>query len=80
MKLFVIIVLVSGCTPLIKQVRAIQPSQATDTPAVWVEVITDRDVLNGIYRCVDDGHYPTCRKAFLTDEPVQHPSAITVSH
>lgn len=58
--------LASACAPVIHGVHAIQPSQAVDTPAVWVEIKTDDEKLNGIYRCVDDGKTPPmCKRAGL---------------
>ncbi len=55
--------LATACAPITKQSHALQPSQAVDTPAVWVEIVTDDDRANGVYRCVDDGKRPVCRKA-----------------
>jgi len=66
--LLFLFLLASSCTPFItKNVQAIQPSQAVDTPAVWVEVTTNDESTNGIYRCTDDGkQVPTCKKAAMT--------------
>jgi 2-phospho-L-lactate guanylyltransferase (CobY/MobA/RfbA family) len=56
----------AGCLPVVHSVHAIQPSQAVDTPAVWVEIKTDDEKMNGIYRCSDnDKEPPVCRKATL---------------
>lgn len=58
--------LLAGCTH-IKGVVAIQPSNAVDTPKVWVHIITDDASVSGVYRCTDEGSEkgPICKKAAL---------------
>lgn len=56
----------AGCAHVTKSVVAIQPPNAVDTPKVWVNIITDDDTLNGVYRCSDEGGQPVCKKAILT--------------
>jgi len=63
--LSLLFVFASACAPIVKQSHALQPSQAVDTPAVWVEVITDDPKANGIYRCVDSAQQPVCRRAAM---------------
>lgn len=64
--LLISLLLTSACAPVIHGVHAIQPSQTVDTPAVWVEIKTDDEKLNGVYRCVDDGKMqPVCKRAGL---------------
>lgn len=55
----------SCAPPLTLGARAIQPSQAVDTPAVWVWIESEDRQENGVYRCVDDGGKPVCRRAAL---------------
>lgn len=55
----------SSCT-LVREVHAIQPSYAVDTPNVWVAITTNKEKLNGVYRCSDGGMgTPVCRRAAL---------------
>jgi hypothetical protein len=62
--LFILLLTTSACT-IIKQTRAIQPAIATDSSTIWVEIVTNKDRVNGVYRCVDDGRQPACIKAVL---------------
>lgn len=65
-KFLFLLLLASACVPVVNGVRAIQPSQAVDTPSVWVEIKTDDDKMNGVYRCTDNSKDPpVCRKAQL---------------
>ena len=55
----------SGCATTVKGARALQPSQAVDTPDAWIYLQTDDPRRDGVYRCYDNGHKPVCAKAMI---------------
>lgn len=65
-RILALTILLAACAPVTKSTHAIQPGLTSDAPSVWVEIVTDDDKANGVYRCVDDGKaQPVCKKAQL---------------
>jgi hypothetical protein len=65
MKPILLLMLFASACTYVRTVRAIQPALTADTPSIWVEVQTNKEEANGIYRCVDseDDKQPVCWKA-----------------
>jgi hypothetical protein len=53
----------AGCATNVIGARAIQPSNAVDTPDVWIYMQTNDAEKDGVYRCYDNGRNPVCERA-----------------
>ena len=62
-----LVVFATGCSKpiLMRGATSLTPNADKDSERVWIYLDTNNIQVNGIYRCVDEGHKAYCMRAHL---------------